>query len=154
MATIKSGAPSTCKTIPDIQSCVRNANGNSFGFSIFLEKLDERREGKGEKGHVMEVTRSCARRTAACLPGQTRINQRSSVGIPLPRLFCLSLKAAPELHIHERPMGDLVWNSNFLATCLVLRRLFLEPSIFFPRSIRFLIRLFLVSGTRSNMFAG
>ena len=56
------------KRFPISQAGARNANGYSFGFVVFLEQLDKRREGKGEKDHLVEVTRLCAWRTAACPP--------------------------------------------------------------------------------------
>ena len=43
-------------------------------FSIFLEKLEKRREFKGGKGHLIEVRRSCTRRTTMC----TRINKNKT----------------------------------------------------------------------------
>ena len=55
-------------------------------FSIFLEQLHKRREGKGGKGHVIEVRHSGTQRTAMC----TRINKNKNDGdlsIPLPRPF-------------------------------------------------------------------
>lgn len=38
------------------QSCVRNANGDSFAFSTFLEQLDKKREGIYEKGFTKDST--------------------------------------------------------------------------------------------------
>ena len=71
------------KRFPISQSGERNANGHSFGFFIFLEQLNERREGKGEKGYLIEVKRSCAWRII------TRIKKKKKrdFDIPLPRPF-------------------------------------------------------------------
>ena len=42
------------RRFPISQSCVRNANGDSFAFSTFLEQLDKKREGIYEKGFTKD----------------------------------------------------------------------------------------------------
>ena len=44
------------RRFPISQSCVRNANGDSFAFSTFLEQLDKKREGIYEKGFTKDST--------------------------------------------------------------------------------------------------
>ena len=84
-------------------------------FSILLEHLHKRREGKGGKDHVIEVRHSCTRRTAMC----TRINKNKNDG---DRPFWLSLKAAHKSHVtlHVKSNAEKVNSPTYLRSLIKL----------------------------------